>query len=87
MMVYSYTEAREHFGSLLERAVTEGQVKFRGSDGRVFILQPEQPTRTSPLDVPSVSFSLTKREILEAIHESRERTPYALQTGQNPQTE
>jgi uncharacterized protein with PIN domain len=51
------------------------------------MLQPEQSPRTSPFDVPSVSFSLTKREILEAIHESRERTPYALQTGQNPQTE
>jgi hypothetical protein len=72
-MVYTYTEAQKQFLSLLEIAVTEGEFKFQGDDGRVFVIRPEQPTGTSPFDVPSVSFSLTKQDILQAIQASRER--------------
>ena len=73
MMVYSYAEVRERLSTLLERALTDGQVKFRSRDGRVFIIRPEQPLKTSPFDVRSVKLPITKLDILEAIRESRAR--------------
>jgi len=72
-MVYSYAEVRERLSALLERALTEGQVKFRSRDGRVFIIRPEKPLKTSPFDVRSVKLPITKLDILEAIRESRAR--------------
>ncbi len=73
MTVYSYAEARERLSSLLERALTEGQVKLRSRDGRVFIIRPERLPKTSPFDVRSVKLPITKVDILEAIRESRAR--------------
>ncbi len=73
MMVYSYTEVREQLSALLEKALAEGQVKFRSRDGRVFIIRPEQPLKTSPFEVRSVKLPITKRDILEAIRESQTR--------------
>ncbi len=73
MMVYSYAEVRERLSTLLERALTDGQVKFRSRDGRVFIIRPERPLKTSPFDVRSVKLPITKLDILEAIRESRAR--------------
>jgi hypothetical protein len=72
-MVYSYAEVREGLSALLERASTEGQVKFKSRDGRVFIIRPEQPLKISPFDVRSVKLPITKLDILEAIRESRAR--------------
>ncbi len=73
MMVYSYAEVRERLSTLLERALAEGQVKFRSREGRVFVIRPEQPLKTSPFDVRSVKLPITKLDILEAIRESRAR--------------
>jgi len=73
MMIYSYAEVRERLSTLLEMALAEGQVKFRSRDGRVFIIRPEQPLKTSPFDVRSVKLPITKLDILEAIRESRAR--------------
>ena len=73
MMVYSYAEVREGLSALLERASTEGQVEFRSRDGRVFIIRPEQPLKTSPFDVRSVKLPITNFDILEAIRESQAR--------------
>lgn len=72
-MVYSYAEVRERLSTLLERALTEGQVKFRSRDGRVFIIRPEQPLKISPFDVRSAKLPITKLDILEAIREGRAR--------------
>lgn len=73
MMVYSYAEAQERFSSLLEKALTEGQVKFRSRDGRVFVIRPEQTPKKSPLEVRSLKLSISNEDILEAIQESRAR--------------
>ncbi len=73
MIVYSYAEAREQFSALLERAVREGQVKFRSHDGRVFIIRPERSLKTSPFEVRSIRLPITKQDILDAIQESRAR--------------
>ncbi len=73
MIVYTYTEDQEHFSTLLKRDATEGEVKFRDSNGQLFVIRSEPLAKTSPFDVPSVSVSLTKQEILQSIHTSRER--------------
>jgi hypothetical protein len=77
MTVYSYAEVREGLSALLERASTEGQVRFKNRDGRVFIIRPEQASRealkSSPFDVRSVRLPITRLDILEAIRESRAR--------------
>jgi hypothetical protein len=72
-MAFPYVEALEWLATLLERASTEGQVKFKSRDGRVFVIRPEKPLKTSPFDVRSVKLPITKRDILEAIRESRAR--------------
>jgi len=70
MKVYSYAEAREQLAVLLEQALTEGQVKLRGRDGRVFVIR---PAHTSPFEVRSVKLPISKNDILEAVRESRAR--------------
>jgi hypothetical protein len=72
-MAFPYVEALEWLATLLERASTEGQVKFKSRDGRVFVIRPEKPLKTSPFDVRSVKLPITKLDILEAIRESRAR--------------
>jgi len=52
---------------------TEGQVKFRGRDGREFVIRPERPAHTSPFEVRSVKLPASKNDILEVIRESRAR--------------
>jgi hypothetical protein len=72
-MVYSYSEAQERLSSLLEKALSEGQIKLRSPDGRVFIIRPEQPLKSSPFEVRSLKLSINKADIFEAIGESRTR--------------
>jgi len=73
MLVYSYAEVRERLSALLERALTDGLVKFRSREGRVFTIRPEPPLTTSPFEVRSVNLPITQLDILETIRESRER--------------
>jgi len=68
--VYTYTEARQNFATLLDRAAQEGEVRVRRRDGQVFVIRPEQ-TDGSPLDVEGVDLGLTAEEIVEFIHEGR----------------
>ncbi len=73
MTTYSYSEARERLSALLERAISEGQVKLRSRDGRIFIIRPERPQKTSPFEVRSIKLPISKVDILDAIRESRAR--------------
>jgi len=68
--VYTYSEARQNLATLLEKAVTEGEVRVRRKDGQVFVIIPEV-TAGSPLDVEGVDIELTREEILEFISEGR----------------
>jgi len=68
--VYTYSEARQNLATLLEKAVTEGEVRVRRKDGQVFVIIPEV-TAGSPLDVEGVDIELTREEILEFIREGR----------------
>jgi len=72
MQVYTYSEARQKFASILQQAEDTGKVLIRRKDGRVFALVPEKST-SSPLDVPSVQAKITTQEIVDIIRDGRER--------------
>ena len=72
MQIYTYSEARQKFASILEQAENTGKVLIRRKDGRTFALVPEK-IASSPLDVPSVKAKITTQEIVDIIREGRER--------------
>lgn len=72
MTVYTFSEARQKFASLLERARRDGAVRVKRRDGQVFLIQPEQPRR-SPLDVPAVDTEISTEEVVGVVREMRQR--------------
>ncbi len=70
MKVFTPTQARQKFSTILDCAQTEGKVQIRCKDGRVFILQPLE-FKTSPLAVSGINLNITSNEIVGFIHESR----------------
>ena len=73
MKEYTFSEARQRFASLLDRARKEGAVRIRRRDGQKFILQPERGSR-SPLEVPGLGLNIKRDEIIEIIRSSRRST-------------
>ena len=66
MRVYSYSEARQQFAELLNRASREGEVEIRRRDGHVFVVRPT--TRSgSPLDVPGIDAGLSRAEVIDLV--------------------
>ena len=74
MKVYTFSEARQNFATVLENAQKEGAVRITRGDGRAFTIQPVQESK-SPLEVKGVKLKLNRNEIVAAVRESRERTP------------
>ncbi len=72
MTVYTFSEARQKFASLLERARREGAVRVKRRDGQVFLIQPER-SHHSPLDVPGIDSDLSGKEIVDIVREMRQR--------------
>ena len=72
MRVYTYSEARQKFSSVLDRAESTGKVIIRRKDGRTFALIPER-TRRSPLDVPSIQATVSTKELVEIVRKERGR--------------
>jgi len=72
MKVYTFSEARQNFASLLDEAQKEGAVRVTRRDGRAFTIQPaaEAP---SPLAVKTVPVKVKRSEIVSAVREGRER--------------
>jgi hypothetical protein len=68
--IYTYSEARQNFASLLDLAASEGEVRIQRRDGQTFVLRPEQISK-SPLDIEGVDLDLGVDEILESIQEGR----------------
>jgi hypothetical protein len=56
----------------LEESKSE-EVVIRRRKGDMFSITPKPPRRRSPFDVPGLRKGITRKEILEAIRESRER--------------
>jgi len=72
MKVYTFSEARQQLAGLLDCARREGEVEIRRRDGQAFVVRPMVRTG-SPLDVPSVGKGISRKELLELVHESRRR--------------
>ena len=72
MKVYSFTEARQHFASLLEEAKKEGAVCIKKRDGEAFYLKPAE-SKKSPLDIKGVDLEINSTEIIDIVREGRER--------------
>ena len=72
MTTFTFSEARQKFAAVLEKAKSGGRVLVRRKDGTVFMIQPvERPE--SPLDVEGVNLKLTADEIVGIVREIRRR--------------
>ncbi len=69
-VVYTYTDARQNFAMLLDKAEAVGEVRVKRRDGRIFVIQPERNT-TSPLDIKGIDLGVTTDEIVQFIAEGR----------------
>lgn len=74
MKVYTFSQARQHFAAVLDSAQAEGAVRITHRDGRSFTIEPARET-PSPLSVEEVDVKLSRRDILEAVRESRDHGP------------
>ena len=83
MRVYTYSEARQNFASVLERARREGEVKIKRRDGQVFLVQPER-LRRSPLDVPVVKTDFSTEEIVNIVRKMRARARWLPKSKSSP---
>ncbi len=72
MREYSFTEARQHFASLLDEAKREGVVCIKKRDGESFYIKPAE-SKGSPLDVEGVDLGLSSSDIVDIVRKGRER--------------
>ena len=73
MKIYTYSKAREKLADILEESKKE-EVIIRRRKGDLFSIVPKSPNRRSPFDVDGLRKKITRKEILEAIRDSRERS-------------
>lgn len=72
MKEYSFTEARQHFASILDEAKKEGAVCVKKRDGEAFYIKPAIQKK-SPLDIKGVNLGVFADEIVDIIREGRKR--------------
>ena len=72
MTIYTYSEARQNFASVLDKARTEGKVLIKRKDGSVFMIQPVSQ-KGSPLDVKGPKLDISPEEIANILREIREK--------------
>ena len=72
MTIYTFSEARQKFASVLEKARSEGKVLIKRKDGSVFVIQPVS-NRESPLNVKGIDLGLSASEIVDIVRDIRKR--------------
>jgi prevent-host-death family protein len=72
MTNYTFSEARQKFASVLEKARSEGKVLIKRKDGSVFVIQPVS-NRESPLNVKGIDLGLSASEVVDIVREVRKR--------------
>ena len=72
MTIYTFSEARQKFASVLEKARSEGKVLIKRKDGSVFVIQPVS-NMESPLNVKGIDLGLSASEIVDIVREVRKR--------------
>ena len=70
MVVFTYSQARQNFAAVLDRALKEGKVLIKRKDGSTFTLTPET-LKKSPLDVKGVKTAVSTDDIVKAVRQSR----------------
>ncbi len=70
--VFTYSEARQKFSSVLDKAATDGEVIIKRKDGQIFTIKPVKKV-TSPLDVIGLDLGVTTAEIIDFVREGREK--------------
>ncbi len=73
MKIYTYSQAREKLADVLEESKKE-EIVIRRRKGDMFLVVPKIRGVRSPFDVAGLHKNISRKEILEAIRESRERT-------------
>ena len=72
MTIYTFSEARQKFAFILEKARTEGKVLIKRKDGSLFAIQPVSKEE-HPLNVKGIDLGLSAAEIVDIEREIRER--------------
>ena len=72
MIIYTYSEARQNFSTVLEKAKSEGKVLIKRRDGSSFILSPVSANE-SPLNVKGIKKDIKSAEIIDILKEVRSR--------------
>ena len=72
MKIYTYSRAPQRLADLLEESKKE-EVVIRRRKGDIFSIVPKSQVRRFPFDVAGLDKGISRKEILEAIRESRER--------------
>lgn len=72
MKIYTYSKARENLAAILEESKRE-EVVIRRRKGDSFVIVPEVQRKRSPFDVLGLRKKISRKEILEALRETRER--------------
>ncbi|MGL4944498.1 MAG: type II toxin-antitoxin system Phd/YefM family antitoxin [Thermoguttaceae bacterium] len=76
MNIYTYSEARQQLGSVLDRAEVDGKVLVRRRDGAMFSIMPVAEDSSSPFDVPSVETGISMDDWMEVLHQERARSTH-----------
>ena len=72
MTIFTYSQARQNFSTVLDIAKKEGEVLIKRKDGAIFSIHPEK-LKKSMLDVNGINSKVSTKEIIAFVRESRER--------------
>jgi hypothetical protein len=72
MKEYTYSEARQKFASVLDKAYREGAVRIKRRDGKAFVVRPEKKSK-SPLAVKGLNLEISRQNILDFLIAGRRK--------------
>ena len=70
MTVFTFSNARQNFASLLDMASKSGEVLIKRQDGRIYSLR-QQTQKRSPLEIKGINTKITTKELIDIVRESR----------------
>jgi hypothetical protein len=70
MTVFTFSNARQNFASLLDTASKTGEVLIKRQDGRIYSLK-QKTSKKSPLEVKGINTKITTQELIDIVRESR----------------
>ena len=73
MKIFTYSQARQNFATVLDLARREGAVMIKRKDGSIFKLSPTARNNASPFDVRSIKTKATTADIISSVRDSRQR--------------